>query len=55
MELNYGNILDIIIESESLESPDWIWKARVGGDFYPGHWVCAVSYTHLTLPTTSRV
>ncbi|MFR4436151.1 MAG: hypothetical protein ACLT8C_00100 [Akkermansia muciniphila] len=40
MELNYGNILDIIIESESLESPDWIWKARVGGDFYPGHWVC---------------
>jgi hypothetical protein len=40
MELNYGNILNIIIESESLESPDWIWKARVGGDFYPGHWVC---------------
>ena len=40
MELNYGNILDIIIESESLESPDWIWKARVGGDFYQGHWVC---------------
>lgn len=34
MELNYGNILNIIIESESLESPDWIWKARVGGDFY---------------------
>ena len=35
MELNYGNILDIIIESESLESPDWIWKARVsiGGLF----------------------
>lgn len=31
MELNYGNILNIIIESESLESPDWIWKARVGG------------------------
>lgn len=28
MELNYGNILNIIIESESLESPDWIWKAR---------------------------
>lgn len=27
MELNYGNILNIIIESESLESPDWIWKA----------------------------
>lgn len=40
MELNYHNILDIITECESLESPDWLWKARVGGDFYPGHWVC---------------
>lgn len=40
MELNYRNILDIILEYETLESPDWIWKARVGGDFYPGHWAC---------------
>lgn len=40
MELNYRKILDIILEYEALESPDWIWKARVGEDFYPGHWVC---------------
>lgn len=40
MELNYRHILDIILECESLESPDWLWKARVGGDFYPGHWAC---------------
>lgn len=40
MELHYSQILDIILEYESLESPDWVWKARVGGDFYHGHWVC---------------
>lgn len=40
MELNYRHILGIILEYETLESPDWVWKAKVGGDFYHGHWVC---------------
>lgn len=48
MELNYHSILDIILECESLESPDWIWKAKVGGDFYPGHWVCGCKLTGIS-------
>mgnify|MGYP000768967601 CR=1 FL=1 len=49
-----GNLLEVPVGSVLLCQGEWKVDKRYGSQFVAATWE-AVSYTHLTLPTTSRV